>query len=1049
MANLFQFFGNRKRFLRFIIFLVSFGGNISAVLAQENVTIQGKVIEDRSNEPIIGASVVVKNAKTDTGTVTDLDGNFTLTISTLPTSIVVTYIGYQTAEIEIYEKPSGSIILPLVENRNLLNQVVVVGYGTQKKKEITGSIASIAKANLEQPQTSFDNLLSGAVAGVQVTQSSGQPGASSSIRIRGGNSITGGNEPLYVIDGQIMYNNNNASSAGVGGSGASLNALATINPADIASIDVLKDASATAIYGSRGANGVILVNTKKGSGKDRISYTGTVGQSYVNKKLDLLNAKEWALLRNDILASDPGLAATNAPFTQAEIDAFGEGSDWQSEALQTGFTQNHQLSISGGDEKTKYLISGNFYDQDGIVVNSGFERYSFRANLQRIFNKKFKTGLNVSASSSKQTGFVDAGSSALGTNSFADVLLTSPVVPIYEPDGKYHFDDTYNLDVNTIADLKDVTNETKVNRTFGSFYAEYQIIPELTAKINTGADIINAKQNLYAPSYSSVGITTSGRGSVGSNFTNSWQVEFTLNYDKIFNDIHHLTALAGYTTEKTNTESAIASATNFLNDITKHNDLGSGTPSSTTSDAITSALNSYLGRVNYTLLNRYNATVSLRADGSSRFAPNNKWGYFPSLGLSWNINEEKFLKNVTAVNNLKLRLSAGSIGNQEIGDFQYLSRYSPVRYSFGRQLLTGYAPENIPNNDLKWETTTQYNAGFDLDVLNNRISFVFDAYYKLTSDLLVEVPLPTSSGYSKGLKNVGSVSNKGIEFTVNADVIKGKSPKSFNWQTSFVIARNENRVESLGDDVDQYLPRVPNGNIGRFNPLIVKEGYALGTFWGYKTDGIVQKGEDLSTIPVPSWTTGVKEGDRKYVDTGGDPNVVNDADRVVLGSAQPKFTYGFTNTLSYKGFDLLVLLQGSYGGKLYNALRSQLEITTTNSNVLGEFRDRWTTENPSTDIPRVTNSPNAVVNDRLIEDASYLRLRTLTFGYTLPKSWTKKAQIEKVRFFVTGQNLFLLTDYSGYDPEVNSYEQNNLYQGIDYGAYPSSKGWLVGIELSL
>ena len=1027
-------------FLLLVVIFFPFSG-----YAQENdVKINGKVIDRRSNEPVIGANISVKGFQT--GTISDIDGEFILSVSSLPATLSISYVGYKPEEIDVYERLSEPIVVSLAEN--VLNEIVVIGYGTQKRSDISGLVASVPKVNIEQSQTSFDNLLSGAVAGLQVTQSSGQPGASSSIRIRGGNSITGGNEPLYVIDGQIMYNNNAATSAGISLAGAGLNALATINPADVASIEVLKDASATAIYGSRGANGVILVSTRKGTGKDRIQYTGSAGLSVVGKKLDLLNGREWALLRNDIIASDPSLSATNAPFTQDEIDAVGEGYDWQDAALRTALTQNHQLSVAGGDDKTNYLISGSYYNQEGVIVNSGFERYALRANLQRKVNKRFKTGLNLSASSSKQTGVPDISGGYSAINAFVSVLATPPVLPVYNTDGSYRFDDTYNLNRNAIADLKDVTNETNVNRTFGNFFAEYKIIPELTAKINAGADLVGAKQNLYLPSYTSGGLNTQGTASVGNNTTRSWQTEWTLTCDKTFGEHHHLTALAGYTTENIHTESARASATNFSNNITGYNDLEGGSPSQPASDAVTSTLSSLLGRVDYSFKNRYNATLSFRADGSSRFAPSYKWGYFPSLGLSWNINEEAFFKDVKSVSGLKFRLSAGSIGNQEIGDFRYLSRYSPVIYSFGGKLTSGYAPDNIANPDLKWETTTQYNAGFDFGLLKNRINFIVDVYYKLTSDLLVEVPIPTSSGYARGLKNVGSVSNKGIEFSLNAEVVSGRRAKSFNWHTSLTIAHNQNRVESLGDNVDSYTPRIPNTNIGRFNPLIVKEGYALGTFWGYETDGIVRLEDDLSAIPTPSWTTGVQAGDRKYVNHGGDDKIINDADRVVLGSAHPKFTSGFTNTFSWKGFDLSILLQGSYGNKLYNALRSHLEITTTNDNVLGGFRDRWTPEKQSSEYPRATNTPNAVVSDRLVEDASYLKLKNLSLGYTLPGNLVKRAGIEKIRLFASGQNLLTFTKYSGYDPEANTYEQNSLYQGVDFGVYPSSKGWLAGIELT-
>jgi TonB-linked SusC/RagA family outer membrane protein len=877
-----------------------------------------------------------------------------------------------------------------------------------------------------------------------VTQSSGQPGASSSIRIRGGNSITGGNEPLYVIDGQIMYNNNAATSAGIGYSGAGLNALATINPADIASIEVLKDASATAIYGSRGANGVILVTTKKGGGQRQNTYTGSVGQSVVSKKLDLLNAKEWALLRNDIIDND------NLPdrkFTQEEIAALNNY-DYQDALFRTAITQNHQISLSGSDEKTRYRISGNYYDQKGVVINTGFERYSLRSNFTRTFSKKFKAGVNVTASSSTQTG-VSASSRITGApNALGNVLMTPPVVPIYEADGSYHLDDTYNLDLNTIADLTETTNETKVNRTFGNFFAEYKVIPSLTAKINAGADVVSTKQNYFAPAITTAGYTTKGRGYVGNNLTKSWQTELTLTYDKNFGDNHHLTALAGYTTEASYTESALASATNFLSEITRHNNLAAGDAGQPQSNAYPWALNSWLARVNYTLLRRYNATASFRADGSSRFPAGNKWAYFPSLGLSWNLHEEDFLKDVRSISSLKVRLSSGSTGNQEIGDFQYDGRWTSVLYGLGGQLVTGYAPENIANPGLKWETTTQHNAGFDLGLLKDRISVVFDVYYKLTNDLLVEVPVPTSSGYENALTNIGSVSNRGVEASISADVVQGKRPKSFDWRTAFVIARNRNRVESLGDDVESYTPRVPDANIGRFNPLIVKEGYALGTFWGYKTDGIVQTGD--VGIPKPSWTRTetVLPGDRKYIDAGGDPTIINDDDRVVLGDAQPKFTFGFTNTFSWQGFDLTALIQGSYGNKLYNALASQLEVPMLSGNVLGTYRDRWTTTNSSNDVPRAQSAPNVVVTDRYVEDASYVRLKSVALGYTLPKGWTEKVKLSHARLFVTGQNLFTLTKYKGFDPEVNTYEQQSLYQGIDFGSYPSSRSWLAGIEIT-
>ncbi|MDR1865324.1 MAG: TonB-dependent receptor, partial [Bacteroidales bacterium] len=1019
--------------------------DVSHVLRQ-GVAITGTVT-DENGSPLPGVNVVLEG--TATGVISDANGKYSISVPDGNAVLVFSFIGYIAQEVIVGDQTVIDIVLP--EDANIIEEVVVIGYGTQKRAEISGSVASVAVANLSQANSvsSFDNLLGGAVSGVNITQSSGQPGASTSIRIRGGNSITGGNEPLYVIDGFIMYNDNSSTQAGNPLAGAGLNALATINPADIESIDILKDASATAIYGSRGANGVILITTKKGKqSANHVQYSGTAGWQQVAKKLDLLNGKEWALLRNDIIATIPN--ATTPPFTEEQLASFDEGFDWQSETFRQALLQNHHLSISGGDDKTQYLISGNYFDQEGIVRNTGFQRYVLRSNIARNFNERFKIGLNVVASVSKQAGVSNVATLAQFPDDFVNVLLASPLSPVYNNDGSFNFDTPYatTLNTNPLADLTGTTNETSVKRTLGNFFAEYKIIPSITAKINAGADLIGAKQNYYAPSFTSIGLLTNGRSSVGSRSVTAWQSEFTLNYNKTFGN-HAIDVLTGYTTQKSDMESVLAGATNFLNDITGYHSLQSGSASLPGSGTVTSVLNSWLGRVNYTLRKRYNATVSFRADGSSRFAKNNKWGYFPSIGLSWNISEEDFLRNAKTVSNLKLRLSAGNTGNQEIGDYRYLSVYNPVLYAFGGSIVNGFAPDNISNENLKWETTTQYNAGIDLGLLKDRINVIVDVYYKKTADLLVDVPVPTSSGYADGLKNIGSVANRGIEFTVNADIFKGNNNR-FGWHTSFVIAHNENKVLDLGDEVDQFFPRVPDSNIGRFDPLIVKEGYPLGTFWGYRTDGIVQSGENLADVPKPSWTNGVvQHGDRKYVNSDSDANnQVTESDRVTLGNAQPKLIYGFTNVFSYKGIDLVAVLQGSYGNKLFNALKQHLEITTLNTNSLATIADRWTPASPSNEIPRATSSPVAIVTDRLIEDASYLRLKSLTFGYTLPRNWTSKVKIDRTKLFVTAQNLFTITSYSGYDPEVNTYEQNNLYQGIDFGAYPSSRTWLVGLELT-
>lgn len=1034
-----------------IFFLLLGGSSPYIVCAQKNTNavinsvLQGQILDKVTKVPIDGVSIRIKG--TTNQTVTDDKGQFTLrTGQKFPYVLELSIVGYKSIEINVDGSPVNIQLEPTLQN---LSDVVVVGYGTQKRSDITGSVVTVPKNNLQQTTASFDNLLSGAVTGVNVTQSSGQPGATSSIRIRGGNSITGGNEPLYVLDGFIIYNDNSYANAGGVYNGAGLNVLSTINPSDIESIEVLKDASATAIYGSRGANGVILITTRKGrKNRDNVSYQGTYGWQEIRKKIPLLNAKQWAVLRNDISTSTGAAPA----FSQSDIDNLGAGTDWQSAALRKGAVQNHQISIAGGDLKTKYALSGNYFSQDGILLNTGFKRYSGRFNLERNVSENFKVGINIIGAHVEQSGVTQISSNNLAPNTWVQILETAPVDSVYLTDGSFNYNAKYSPNVtngispNPIADLVNTINKTATNRTLGNVFGEYKILEGLTAKINAGGDLISTKQNYYAPLKTSLGLTNNGYASIGTVNVNAWQTEFTLNYEKNINNEHFINVLAGYTTQKATGEIARASATNFPSDLTTFNSLQSGTAGLPFSDAFKSVLNSYLGRVNYSYLHRYNLTASLRADGSSRFSPQNKWGYFPSIGFSWNVNDEAFLKNVSAVSNLKFRLSAGSTGNQEIGNYQYLALLSPFNYSFNGTLVTGFAPINLSNPNLKWEKTAQYNAGVDLGLWNNRLNLTADYYIKKTTDLLLNVPIASTTGFSSVLQNIGGVENKGIELALNGDIIRGGIGK-LNWNSSLIFSANRNKVTSLGSTMSQFFPTLPSGTLQVLNPLVVKVGEPLGTFYGYRTAGIVQSGEDLTTVPRPSWiTAAVQAGDRKYVDqvTNG---IIDADDRVILGNAQPKFTYGFSNTLTYKGFDLFVLLQGSYGNKVYNALKQQLEITTLSTNALATEANRWTPTNASNDLPRATSSPVAVVTDRNVESGSYARIKNLTIGYTFPIHFTANSTSD-LRIFATGQNLFTWTKYSGYDPEVNSFEQNSLYQGVDYGAYPSAKNYNFGIKLS-
>ncbi|TDW48976.1 TonB-linked SusC/RagA family outer membrane protein [Flavobacterium sp. 270] len=1039
---------NLKIYSFLFLLLLSAGINAQNTTPLIQSKLDGTVVDDITNQPIIGASITIKG--TTHGVQTDAEGKFYFqTGQKLPYTLLVSYIGYKKLEIIVEKNP---VTIHLKEERQELDELVVVGYGTQKRKDITGSVASVPKANLAQVSASADNLLRGAIPGVVVTQSSGRPGASSSVRIRGGNSITAGNEPLYVVDGILIYNDNNNSTAGVQFSGATVNVLSTINPADIESIEVLKDASATAIYGSRGANGVVIITTKKGTkGQDNISYQGYFGFQDVTKKLRLMGASEWASLRNDVQAS-----IGQAPsFTAAQIEALktSGGYDWQSAAFRTAApVQNHQLSFSGGDERSRYSVSAGYFDQEGVVIGSDFKRISLRANLERNYSQNFKFGVNANYTNSTSNGLGTNGGSSSGRqpNPIVSAVLTAPVVPIKNADGSYNVtNNPYATSVNgfvpnPINDLENTTNETKINRILTSLFGEYKITKKLVAKVAVSGDVIDTKQNYYAPANTTNGAGTKGLASVGDRLVSSVLNENTLNYNTTFGDNHKFSALAGYTLQYTKGEVVNAGANTFVNDANEYNALQDGVAVKPYSDAFESVLKSYLTRINYSYKNRYNFTVSARADGSSRFGSESLWGYFPSAGFSWNITEEGFAQNIKGVTEAKLRLSAGTTGNQEIGNYLSLASIGSVNYSFGGTLQTGLAPTRLANPDLKWEKTNQYNIGLDLSLLDRKINFVFDVYYKKTNDLLINVPVPLVSGYSTVLQNIGGVTNKGIEIGLITENLKSEH---FSWNSNFVFATNKNEVVAIGNGVDSFFPVVPNGSLLQQQPVIVKVGKPLGTFWGYKTDGIFQTQEEINTQPKINSLANTKIGDRRYVDTNGD-GIISAADKGDLGTSQPKFTASISNSVSYHDFDLQFNFQGSYGGKIFNALNQQLEISTLGTNAAATLEDRWTPTNPSNSIPRASSSPLGIVSERYVEDASFVRLKLVTLGYTLPKSISSKLGTKSVKFYVSAENLVTWTKYTGYDPEVSSYEQNNLYPGIDFGSYPNSRTFISGINVT-
>lgn len=984
-----------------------------------NSTLHGIILDQGTNEPIIGATVRLKG--TTHGVSTNEKGEFDfVTGQIFPYTLLISYIGYENAEVVATGSP---ITIRLKELVNQLNDVVVVGYGTQRKGDLTGAVSSVSSETLKQPVSSIDQALKGAAAGVQVTQTSGQPGGGVSIRIRGGASIQGGNEPLYVVDGFPLYNS--ASSTGVL-SGTPTNPLASINPSDIESIDILKDASATAIYGSRGANGVVIITTKKGKAdRSNITYEAGFGTQSIQKKIDVLNARDFAILRNEVLFDSRPAGGPNQYLSQSAIDQLGEGTNWQNEAFRDASTQNHQLSISGGSQKVQYLLSGNYFEQDGIIRNTDFSRLSFRANVDARPSEVFKVSANLTASKS------DANVAPSGI--IGSLLIMPPTANIYEPDGGYTLRNPFeNIFANPIATINETINKSTINRLLGTTFGEYSIIKNLNLKVLLGVDVNNQKEKKYIPSSIYEGSTTGGAASLGALNYYSWLNENTLTYKKSINK-HNIDALIGFTQQEAINENLTAGAERFVSDDLTYNSLQSGsTLLRPNSDTYSWVLHSYLSRINYNYNNLYYLTASIRRDGSSRFGAENKWGNFPSVAASWKISNEGFFKPlINTINDLKVRASFGTTGNMEIGQYQSLSTLYSLNYLFGNNVVTGFAPSRIPNSNLGWETTYQYDAGLDVGLFDSRISLSLDAYYKKTEDLLLNVEIPWTSGYASSLQNYGSVENRGLELGIRTRNFTGE----FTWNSDLNVSFNRNKVLTIGNGASSYI----SGN------YIIQVGEPLGTFYGTVTDGILQSGEEAAK-GVFTGSASPKAGDRLYKDISGDGSFTTAADRAIIGNAQPDVIFGLTNSFSWKGFDLSVLLQGAYGNQIINSNRQTLEMFTGQQNASTTALERWTPDNPSTTIPRAKLDPAPIFSDRFVEDGSFLRLKHVTLGYTLPKAVTSKVKLSEVNFYLSGQNLLTWTNYSGFDPEVTS--GSNVSPGTDSGIYPISRTVNAGIRVT-
>jgi TonB-linked SusC/RagA family outer membrane protein len=1005
----------------------------------QQITISGKVT-DANKIPLAGVTVVADG--TLIGTYTDSEGEFKLTVDRKAArSITCSYVGYerQTRRLE-----DGLLHYEfiLASSMTELEDIIVIGYGTQRKDDITVSISSVATRDLTSPAiTSLDQSLQGQAVGMVVSQSSGKPGAPVSIRIRGTTSINGTNEPLYVVDGIPIITESQELTTGTI-QGSDINPLISINPQDIESMQVLKDASATAIYGARGANGVILINTRRGKrGSLQANLNLSYGIQKLSKKLDLLNARELAELGNDAVTEARKYYPEIAYGSNFAVPSrFGEGTDWQDQIFRTAPLMNGQLSVQGGTDNTQYFMSANVVRHLGIIHNSDFNKGTVRINLDSDLSEKVRTGIGINLSHAINNG-VTTGVPNVASSVTAMALLFNPGQEVYDSTqaGGYTYEsNTINRIPNPVAEINETEIVVTTDRLISDFYATWDIIKDLQYKFKIGIDAFFNKEQQYIPSFIKRG-QDKGKGSNVDIKGYTWLMENTLTYKLAF-DAHHLNLLAGQTVQKYVSESAQIAVERFADERLGYYNLGLGLDKTVYSGYNSWAMLSGLTRVMYDYDNKYYLTFSGRLDGSSKFGSYNRYGFFPSVSTAWRITREPFFENIKVINDLKLRLSAGSVGNEGIPSGSTLSLMGTRQYFYGEgsgAKVIGTYVYSLQNNDLKWEVTRQYDIGIDLSLFNSRVEFTAETYLKNTSDLLLYLPVNRSSGFEYVWANVGNLRNHGYEFSVNSVNAVNK----FKWDTRFNLAFNKNKVTNLEKSDNIYGTSVLN----ILDWTMISEGKPIGMIYGYKSDGIIQLGEELSDIPffpakIPRY------GDRKYVDRNKDGKLTVD-DYFELGNANPDFSFGLKNTFSYANFSLDIYIQGDYGNEIVNFNRFQLESFDGYQNNLAVALERWTESNPSSRYPRANASSHGIImSDVYVEDGSYARLKEVILSYSLPQSLLGKMKIRNMRLSLSGSNLLTLTRYSGYDPEVSIFGGNVFGKGADYGAYPMARTLLFSIN---
>lgn len=1067
----FNHFNNRWLWLSLALFFVM---NLGA----QNRTITG-IVSSSEGDPLFGATVMVENS-IERSTTTDFEGKFSVEAAT-GENLIISYIGFEPQVITLSTENSLTIFLET--ESKLLDEVVVVGYGTQKKSDLTGAVSSVSSEDLKNSiVTNVDQALQGRVAGVQVTQNSGQPGGAASIRIRGANSITGSSEPLYVIDG-IPFQGDGTSVAGFDWAGGAngqnrVNPLSTINPNDIVSIEVLKDASATAIYGARAANGVVLITTKRGEeGQAKISYNGYYAIQTLPNKLEMMTLPDYANYQVGIAID------LDQQVNQRYLDPslLGDGTDWQNEIFRQAGMQSHQVSVSGGSDRTQYAVSGGFFQQDGIIIGSDFERFTTRLNLDNKVNDWFKLGASLAFANTDEKITLNDG----GDGVIMQALVMPPDVPVRDFNGEFAGPDNNTSDIsfNPVGAALLRNNTLKRQRIMANIFGDINLFEGLSLKTEFGFDNNHGLNKSFHPTFD-WGVLENNENQLRQREENSffWIWKNYLTYRFNIGDKHNFTALLGTEAQKSSWEGSLVTKKQFSSNDIQVLSEGDDATSSTTGWKDAASLASYFGRFNYNYDNRYLLTFTLRGDGSSKFGPNNKWGYFPSGSFAWRISNEKFMDDVSFIYDMKLRLGYGEVGNQAIGNYLYGSSLLTVNTPFG----TGYRMEKISNPDLKWEATKQFNAGLDLSLYNGRVDFTIDVYQKETSDMLLQLSIPSYLGgtnyndISAPFANVGRMENKGFDLSLTTRNIVNKN---FTWRTNLTFSKNTNKVLELDDETRIYWR-----NLYWYSEFQTATrtgvGQPIGMFYGYQTEGLFQDQEDILNHAVQisdgvittenphgrnlmNKTQGVWVGDVKFKDVNGD-GVITTEDQTIIGNPNPKFTFGVNNDFSYGPFDLTLYLSGSYGADVLNYSRVVIEgQSSVFNNQATTVIDRADVAlidpngsnadpanvylaNPDTDIPRPTtndNNANNRMSDRFIENGSYLRVQNVRLSYTLPATLTRKFKIERLKVSVNAQNILTITNYSGYDPEIGAFNQDPLLQNVDMGRYPSPRILTFGVDV--